>query len=260
MEFEFATNTTVDNLDKVPEQFRAMYQAGEGGQFLATETLLPVMKAIDGLNKALKASRRDADEAKKNRQDAGQFKALGQLVGLEPEEVTADALKSGIEKALAESKEGKVNWDKMRKDLEVGFSSKLKQKDEELEAMTRTVQKYLVNSSATAAIAANKGVPELLLPHIEAKTKVIKEGDGYVVRVVDDASDFRGNAVGGFMTVEDLVKELKGHPVYGKAFENDVPPGAGVRPSTGPRAPVQQGNRSLSATDRIAMGLQKRGR
>ncbi|MFA5702892.1 MAG: hypothetical protein WC982_05165 [Advenella sp.] len=256
MDFEFLKNPTVDDINKVPEQFRGLYAQGENGYALG-ENYQGVASAVDGLNKSLKAARRDADEAKRNRPDVSGFAQVGQLLGLEGDDAaSAEALRGAVERIISESKDGKVNWDKMKRDLESGFNSKLTAKDGELQAMSKTLQKYLVTTAAVQAIASHKGVPDLLLPHIQAKTKVIKDGEDYVVRVVDESGDPRGNASGGFMTVEDLVKELKAHPTFGRAFESESPSGSGVRP--GQQGKPKPTNRELSPTEKIAAGLAKR--
>lgn len=256
MEFEFLKNPTVDSLDKVPEQFRGLYGEGEGG-FVLGENYKGVATAVDGLNKSLKAARRDADEAKRNRPDLSGFSAIGQLLGIEGDDATnPETLRGAIEKVISESKDGKVNWEKMKRDLEGGFNTKLQAKDGELQSMGKTLQKYLVTTAAVQAIAAHKGVPDLLLPHIQSKTKVIKDGEDYVVRVVDESGDPRGNASGGFMTVEDLVKELKSSPTFGRAFESEAPAGGGAKPGNQGKPKPQ--NRELSPTEKIAAGLAKR--
>lgn len=258
MEFEFLKNPTVDSIDKVPEQFRGLYAEGEGG-FVLNEGFKGTATAIDGLNKSLKAARRDADDAKKNRPDVSGFAAIGQLLGLEGDEaLDPETMRGAIEKTISESKDGKVNWDKMKRDLEGGFNTKLTAKDAELGAMSKTLQKYLVTTAAVQAIAAHKGVPDLLLPHIAARTKVVKDGEDYVVRVVDETGDPRGNASGGFMSVEDLVKELKAHTTFGRAFESETPNGSGKPPGSGQRQPGQQ-KQELTPTQKIAAGLAKRG-
>ncbi|UTC27959.1 structural protein [Stenotrophomonas phage A1432] len=257
MDFEFLKNPTVETLDKVPEQFRGFYGEGEGG-FVLQDSFKGTAGAVDGLNKSLKAARRDADEAKRNRPDVSAYAQVGQLMGLEGDEaMSADALRAGVERIISESKDGKVNWDKMKQSLENGFNTKLSAKDAEIQGMGKSLQKYLVNSAAVSAIAAHKGVPDLLLPHITSRTKVIRDGEDYVVRVVDESGDPRGNASGGFMTVEDLVKELKGHSTFGRAFESESPNGGGKPPGSGTKTPVQrQGEKS--ATDKIKAGLAAR--
>jgi hypothetical protein len=256
MDFVFGENTTVADINKVPEQFRGLYAQGDSGYTLKDD-YKGVVGAVDGLNKSLKASRREADEFRKNRVDTGAYAAVGQLFGLEGDEASsAEAIRVAAEKTISESKDGKVNWEKMKGSLEQGYKKQLEGKDGELSAMGKTLQKYLVTTAAVQAIASNKGVPELLLPHIQGQTKVIKEGEDYVVRVVDQAGDPRGNASGGFMTVEDLVKEMKASTVFGRAFESEAKGGSGTPPGSQQRQ--QQQGRELSATEKIAQGLAKR--
>lgn len=257
MEFEFGKAPTVESLDKVPEQFRPFYVEGESGYQL-NDSFKSTASAIDGLNKSLKAARRDADEARKNRPDVSGYVQLGEMLGLEGDEAgSPETLKGALERVISESRDGKVNWEKMKKDLHKGFETQIQAKDGELQTMSKTLQKYLVTTAAVQAIASAKGVPELLLPHIQAKTKVIKEGDEYVVRIIDEAGDPRGNASGGFMSVEDLVKEMKASPVYGRAFEGEAPSGNGVRPGSTTQKPSQRPS-ELSPTQKIAAGLAKR--
>lgn len=127
--------------------------------------------------------------------------------------------------------------------------------------MSKSLENYLVTTAAVQALAAAKGSAELLLPHIQARTKVIKQGDEYVVRVLDEAGDPRGNGAGGFMTVQDLVKELKGHPSFGRAFESEAPTGSGTRGRTsGNPAPALMQPADMTPIQRIAAGLSKQQR
>lgn len=257
MDFIFGQAATVDSLDKVPEQFRGFYAQGDNG-FVIGDAYKPVGAAIDGLNTSLKAARRDADAAKKNRPDLSGFAQIGQLLGVEGDDaVNPETLRTAVERIISESKDGKVNWDKMKSSLENGFNQKLQAKDAEIGTMGKTLQKYLVTTAAVQAIASHKGVPDLLLPHIQAKTKVVKDGEEYVVRVVDDAGDPRGNAAGGFMSVEDLVKEMKASPTYGRAFDSEAPSGNGHKPGDGQRKPVQRQG-EMSSVEKISAGLTKR--
>lgn len=258
MEFDFAANETVEDLNKVPEDFRAFY-AQQDGKYTIADTFKACASAYDGLNKSLRATRKDFDAFKRSRPDMSGYTALGTLLSVEGE-VTADSLKAGIESLLdkvSKGESGKVNWDKMKRDLETAHAKALEGKDGDLKKMQRSLERYLVDSEAIAEIAKNKGVPEFLLPQIKARTKVVLDGENYVVRVVDDAGDPRGNSSGGFMGIADLVKELKADKTFGRAFESDAPSGSGTPPgSTTTRQPQQQ--RPLNPTDRIARGLSGR--
>lgn len=259
MDFEFGKAPKVAAIDAVPEQFRPLYQQADDG-YVLNESFQGLGNAIDGLNRSLKAARRDADTANRSRPDMTQYAAIGQMLGIEGDDAaSAEAIRTAVETALQQSKDGKVNWDKMKRDLEVGFNAKLQTKDGELQTMGKSLQKYLVTTAAVQAIAAHKGVPDLLLPHIQARTKVIKDTDDYVVRVVDEAGDPRGNAAGGFMSVDDLVKELKAHATFGRAFESEALSGNGTKPGNGGQK-LQVRQPAISPVDKIRAGLDQRQR
>lgn len=259
MEFEFAKNATVDDVNKVPEPFRGFYSDAGDGTYTIADSFKASAASVDGLNRALRNARKDADESKKNRPDVAPYQGLASLLGLEDN--TPDALKSGIEGLLdkvSKGDQGKVNWDKMKNDLERAHNTALQAKDGELSTMHGTLVKYLVESEAVRAIAEHKGVPEFLLPQIKQRTKVVKDGDTFHVRVVDDSGDPRGNASGGFMSIGDLVKELKADKTFGRAFESDANSGSGKQPSSSQqRTPQQQA--PMNPTSRIAKGLSNNG-
>jgi hypothetical protein len=254
MEFEFEKNARVDALEVVPEQFRGLYVEGDGG-YVIGDTFKGIGTALDGLNRSLKAARKDAETAKKGKVD---LSPLGQLLSLEGE-LSVDAVKAKVEElqtALSKGDQGKVNWDKMKADLEKGYQTKLGESEGRVQGMQATLERFLVDKEAIQAIAGEKGVPELLLPHIKTKVKVIQDGDDYVVRVVDAAGDPRGDGKGGFMTVGDLVKEMKSDKVFGRAFESDSGQGSGVKPGTTARQPSGQ-SAPKSSVDKIAARLRR---
>lgn len=262
MEFEIAANPSVDALDKVPEHFRPLYKQGEGGKYVLDESLKPVAGAIDGLNKANKTIRKTFDDFKKNTPDVRPWKNLATVLELDPDDATPELVQSAIEdlrtKAAGGDKSAKINLEKLKKDMEKATAAAINAKEAELGVMRGSLQKYLVDNAAVTSIAALKGVPELLLPHIRSATKVIQDGADFVVRVVDAQGDPRGDGKGGFMTVADLVKEMKASPTFGRAFESEAPAGGGARPaSRGGPAPVRQPGTGAerSATQKIADGL-----
>jgi hypothetical protein len=112
----------------------------------------------------------------------------------------------------------------------------------------------LVVSVATQAIAAEKGVPELLLPHVRARTKVVREGDKMVVQVVNDAGNPDFDIVNGQTvpkTVDSLVKSMKDHKVYGRAFEPNGSSGAGSGGSKGSNSSITTGSNGVLQISRM---------
>jgi hypothetical protein len=256
MEFDFNKAHQVESLETVPEQFRGAYvENSEGEGYVINPTVKPMAEAIVGLNSALAKARK---EAKGNRGPSAEelleptgFKSIDEL----SEHMTA--LKEQLEKAG----EGKINLDKMKADMQKAFDRQLAEKDQAISGMSSSLERYLVEKEAISAISKAKGIPDLLFPHIRSQTKVVRDGDDYVVRVVDADGEFRGDGKGGFMGIGDLVSELKSSPTFGRAFESEAPRGGGAPPRQQPPGNFQQRqqNVELSPTQKIARGLQKRG-
>lgn len=121
-------------------------------------------------------------------------------------------------------------------DIQKKYDEDKKKLSSDNDFLTRQLEQALVVSAATQAIAAEKGIPELLMPHVMQRTKVLREGDKMVVQVLNEAGNPDLDFVNGQAmpkTVEGLVKSMKDHKVYGRAFEPGGSSGAG---SGGPKS------------------------
>lgn len=238
MEFDFAANTTVDDPQLVPEAFRAIYVEKDGAHSIA-ENYLPLANLASGLQKSLKAAREDAKKAKTSTVD---LSALAEF-GATPAEI-AEAVKTQIGTLNDQLSKGlKLDPEKIKAEVAATFTTQIKQRDDQLVAMNSTLSKHLVTAEAIRAIAIEKGVPELLMPHINSQAKVVRNGDEYSVAVVDKDGDARISGITGQpMTLHDLVKEMKSNAVFGRAFESEAASGGGARQSNqNTRTPASQG-------------------
>ena len=119
--------------------------------------------------------------------------------------------------------------------IKAGFQKKLDAMDQEhnqkFEKFKEKVTKDKITSEATRAIAEHKGEPKLLTSIIEAQCKVISDEHtgNLVCRVVDADGAVRTSLDGGFLTVNDLVVEMKNEPDYADAFESKDTLGGGGR-------------------------------
>jgi hypothetical protein len=102
-----------------------------------------------------------------------------------------------------------------------------------VKALNGVVERYLIDAQATAAIAEAKGVPALLLPHVKQAVKVVEEDGDYKVRVVDAAGNPRVNAKGEYLSIADLVSEMRQSEVFGRAFEGTGHSGSGAGQGSG---------------------------
>ena len=261
MDFDFSANQTIDNdeaLANVPETYRGAYAKGADGKYAIADTHKPFVDTIVGLRGALSNERKSSKELKGQKDAVAVIKETFGFDTIEEAKAKYDELN----KAVAEG--AKVDPAKIKADIQASFDKVIATKDGELKGMTATLEKYLVKGAAATAIAAEKGNAVLLEPHISRLTKVVKDGDEYVVRVLDAAGDYRGDGKGGFMGVEDLVKELKADKTFAGAFESDALGGAedrqGRRPSDAQRQQRSTSTEDMSGTDMIAKGLEAQRR
>lgn len=244
MPFEF--QVALETLDEVPQNFRGLYSAGDSGFVL--EPNLAKKLDVSGLTTALDKERKNnkaKDEMIKG------WKALG-----ETPEVIQQKIKD-LEEAATATKDGKVNWDKMKAELENGHKVALTAAEARVSGMRKALEAHLVDAEATKEISDAKGASALLLPHVRSQVKVIEENGKYVVRIVDGDGDPRGDGKGGFMTIKDLVAEMKTSEQFGRAFDATGAAGSGKRPGSGGGRP-QGGSTTLTSTQKIAQGLNNR--
>lgn len=257
MEFEFGKSGTVETLDVVPEQFRGLYAPGEGGKFTLNSASAGIATAIDGLNSALRNERKTTSTLR-GQKDLGA--TLKEHLGFDSIE---DAKAKLEELTAVVASKANIDPAKLKADIEKGFVAKEEGYKTNQAKMQATLDKYLVESAGLSALAELKGNSKLLMPIIKAQAVVVADGDEYVVRIKDAAGDYRGNTSGGFMSVADLVKELKASADYGVAFASDAPNGGGKPNGQQSRTVVQRQQGAADDADKspnqlIAEGLAKR--
>ncbi len=240
--FEFASK--LDSLDAVPDGFRGLYAKGDDGSFIIHSDF---SAHVGGLTSAL-------DKERKNNKVSGKSLADWLKLGESPDVVATKLTE--LTDAATKGAEGRTNWDKMRADLEAGHKVALLAKDREVGTMRGTLERHLVDNVAITALTDVKGSPALLLPHVRSQVKVFADGDNYIVRVVDKDGDPRGDGKGGYMTIKDLVAEMRASADFGRAFEASGSTGGGKQPGSSKSQHVGgTGSASLSPVQKIALGL-----
>lgn len=271
MEFEFSSNLVVESLDKVPEKYRGMYgeitDGDDAGKFGLLGAAKPLAEAYDGVSGRLKSVEADkkkvSNEAAQRRVATKAIEELAVKLGIEVDDASkiAEAIDAHITDLSTRVKNGdeiKVNMDKIQADAEKRIAEALGAKDKELGAMRSTLETHLIGETATKAIGDAKGSVDLLMPLIKQQAKVFADGDKYAVRIVDSDGEARSNGAGGWMTVSDLVTEMKSNDSLARAFESEAPGGTGSPPgSAAARAGQHQKSADMNSTQKIASGLAK---
>lgn len=128
-------------------------------------------------------------------------------------------LKSALEKERA-----------ARKELKAELESR---GDNEPDAARERLETALIAAEARAAIHAEHGVAELLLPVVMPRLMLTESDSGYAVTVRgDDGEPVRSAEDGSAVTPRAFVQSLQSSKTYGRAFEMPAKGGSGA-PSLG---------------------------
>jgi len=272
-DFTFDTETPVETLDTVPSNFHHLYEEVEGGHAVI-EAHRPVAETINALTANLGNSRKmkkqSSDESAARRRELNSITEVLRSAGLEADEITAEVVTEFVEtlstKAKGNSEEVADQLRNQRREMEASSLKAVNVEKAVSQKYRDAIDDLLIDAQATQAIAANKGIPALLLPAVKAATKVIEQSDGkFTSAVVDSDGETRFNGKGDPMTISEYVEELKGDPVYGRAFESGTPGGGGKQPGEGKKAPISPGARKTapegaSPASRISAGLASLGK
>lgn len=166
----------------------------------------------------------------KNAELLGKLKALDAHKDIDPNEykvLKAQAAKIEEERAL---KAGE--FDNLKKQLVEAHAKEKKALEDKIATLGKSLEENVLIATATQAIAAEKGVATLLMPHVRSRTKLDDNGNPVVV---DESGNVRVGSDGKPLTIPQLIAEMKTDVnTFGRAFE---PSGAGGSGS-------QQGNGS----------------
>ena len=211
-----ALKMTVDSLTEVSEAQRSLYSEKDGKFHLELENYEDPVGLKSALQKEREAARTASAHAK-----------AWEKLGKTPEEI------STLLEAQRKADEDKLNkageWDKLRAQMNEQHAAELATSNAKLTAKDKAIERHLIDAEATSAISELKGIPLLLLPHVKASVKVIEENDELFVRVMDKTGNPRVNSKGEFLTIKDLVSEMKQSDVFGRAFEASGTTGSGAQ-------------------------------
>lgn len=210
----------LQTLEGVEEAIAGLYRK-EGDRFVLNVEAVDGfgLEDVAGLKTALASERSAASTARQS---------LKKYEGLDP-----DAARAALENA---GKGGdKAALDSLRAELESKFERELKSVSETKDSLQKQLERELVTSAATAAIAEAGGSVELLLPHVKAAAKMEQTENGeYRVHIVGDNGQPRvtmkqGSTVN--MGIGEYVDSLKAAESFAPAFAGSGRSGTGTRPS-----------------------------
>lgn len=269
-DFDFTKAGTVTNLDDVPENYRGLYVEGEtdDGEKVhrLDERVNPLIETLINTNKSLAQAKADKTAASNEAASRRVTKksVVDFISGLGVENINDDEPLEALNAYILEltdqvkgGKELKIDIGKIKAESEKRIGEATAAEQQKTARMQSTLERYLVDQSATAAIAEAKGSLDLLLPIVKSATRVVQDGEDFVPRIVDAQGDIRYDGTGNPMSISAYVADLKRDEKYARAFESEVLSGGGVKPgATNTRLPVKDGA-EISAAQKISQGIAK---
>lgn len=204
-----ALKAVLQNLDGVPEGLRGEYKEQDGKFYLDIE-------GIDdhhGVGALKRAKDYEKENARKAREDFTRINSELETARNELEDLRKNGIPKGDVERLEQSYKDK-------------YSSKEKELNDKISALTSSLEKHLLDSQAVklaTELAAKPEYVELLLPHIRNRMKLESgEGDEQVVRILD--KDGKPSA----LNLDDLKKELLGHKAFAAILTGSKAAGGGA--------------------------------
>lgn len=183
----------------------------------------------------------------KNSELLGKLKELDKLKDINPDEYKA--LKEQAAKLEEERLKKEGDFDNLKKQLLDAHGKEKAALESQLATLRKSLEENVLIATATQAIAAEKGVPTLLMPHVRSRTKLDDNGQPVVI---DESGKVRVAADGKPLTITALIAEMKADVnTFGRAFEPSGASGAG---STGGGG-AGGGQQTMTSLDKIKAGL-----
>jgi len=154
----------------------------------------------------------------------GKLKGFDHLKDIDPDEYKR--LKTEAEKNEQDKMYKAGEFENLKKQLLDAHAKEKSDFENKIKVMQKSLEENVLIASATAAIAQEKGVPILLMPHVRSRTKLDDDGNPIVL---DDHGNKRVNAKGEPFTIAELIKEMKSNTdTFGRAFEASNQSGSGA--------------------------------
>ncbi len=213
---------TVEEHGELTEDFQKEYVEKDGMFLLDVESAGGyVLEVTEGLKTALGQERKNLSAANAK---------LAVFGDLDPT-LARDALEK-VEEMKDWTPEETVQAQMKARDAQLleKHRESLSGKDKEIQSLMTELERTLIDSAATEAIASHKGSIKLLLPHVRDLTRIIKNEAGrFVARIRGTDGEFRiGDSDGNYMTVPQLVQEMRSDDNFGRAFEGSGSSGSGA--------------------------------
>lgn len=213
---------TVGSLDDVPEVLHDQYEKRDDGQF-----------HLSGY-----VPKDRLDEFRNN--NIALQKKLERYKGIDPGKVTPsmldelEQLRQADEERKRQEAERKGEYDKLLAQVKDRAKQEAEAERKRADTLAGQLNKTLRENAARQALEAEDAFVKMMLPHVLAQTEM-REVDGQQVAVVVDANGDPKvtDSSGRLMTIQDLVKDMKGQDEWAVGFKAPSTAGGGASGRSG---------------------------
>ncbi len=259
MPFFFSENNTVDDISKVPESYRGMYQQ-QGEQHVLQDAFKPAAVNIDSLARRVGNQEEALSRLGTERDQLRAYRVDGFDTGeaMQAELTRLRQVETGAGKGAKALDEARTEWQREHQQIVAA-------KDERIGELEGTIMR---NQKAGDIAAAMTRFPHKVLPEwaevvdnlmgqrVQVARVTVEGQEQFVTRVMK--ADGSGVAVDEAMNplgLDGLLRELHGHKTYGNCFAGEPKRGGGVHPSHIPGSPPPGAPQHRSSHQKIATGL-----
>lgn len=237
----------LDSLDDLDESLRGLYvEQADGSYRLDAEP-------DDGaeLKRALERSRTEAKQLKVQ---------LSKFDGVDADEYTRLSQRVVELEALKGKRDD--DYEKLKEQLAEKYTGQLDKLKQQTAELTTQLHTRALEAEASAAVAQHKGVPELLMPFIRERAKVVGENGEAAIRVFDEKGVERLSPRSGVdapMSVAELVEEMKSDSQFSRLFDGSGGSGGGAPPNSSGGAGVVRTRKDLKTDADEAAFIREKG-
>lgn len=250
-----AIKAIVTKLEDAPEALREHYAEKDGKFYLSVDAVDGyALEDVTGLKSALGAER-----TKREQLEA----AVVKFKDLDPDKARAALTELEELKKIDPSKEAdkiaNTKFEAAKAQLMESHKREIEARDGRLGKLTGLVDNLARRQEAIAAIAAEKGSVDLLLPHVLSVTKseIGDEAEAVKIKVLQPDGNERVNGKGEAMSIRELVAEMKGSETFARAFDGDGHTGSGKEHDKGDGGGSKKGDFGGTREERRAAIAQK---
>lgn len=214
--------------EDIPESVRDFYEERDGAWVLDHDIDIPNVSSI----------RNDLSTERRRRQELESKIQKWESLGKSDEEIAA--LIEKHKKLEEDDLESKGKWDQLKAQLVETHNAEKNRLQKKIDDLTKTVderdsaiREMLLDSNATAAIAEHDGDPELLMPFVRKRMRVVEAEGRRKIEVLGEDGNVKMNGKGEPISVSDLIAEMRGNERFGKLFKGSGASGGGTPPGGG---------------------------